>query len=101
TASHAQPEPNCARPADFTIDFIWSTLLNTERIAVSTSSVGALAPPGAISSQKNVWFQWPPRLLRTPVRSSPGTTERLARISSIGFLPRSGHFAASPLRLLT
>src|ERR1051326_3290448 len=91
TASQAQPEPNCARPAVLTTDFIWSAPLNTERIAVSTSALGAPAPPGVIRSQKKVWFQWPPRLLRTPVRSSPGTTERLARISSIGFLARSGH----------
>ena len=69
-------------------------------MALFRSPAGALAPPGVISSQKKVWFQWPPRLLRTGVRTASGTADRLERISSGGLVARSGYFSTRPLRLV-
>ncbi len=45
-------------------------------IAAFRLPAGSFAPPGAISSQKKEWFQWPPRLLRTPARTASGTLLR-------------------------
>ena len=85
--SHAQPEPKRPAPA------AWNCSLNFVEVAErALDRVGELAGRlaaalGPISSQNIEWFQWPPPLLRTAVRTASGTllrslqqiVERLAR----------------------
>ena len=60
-ASQPQPEPKMAVVSALSLVFIWSSEPKDELIISARRPLGALAPPGAISSQKKVWFQWPAR----------------------------------------
>ena len=91
TTSHAQPEPK--RPSRRPRSGAWSSRPCCRRRRRSRSSArrpAVSAPPGVISSQKKLWFQWPPTLLRTPVRTFSGTADRSAStVSSAWFRART------------
>src|SRR5688572_18520816 len=70
TISHAQPLPNLVVPAAFTFSFNASREPKLLLIA-SASLPEGLLPAGPNNSQKKLWFQWPPPLLRTAGEIAP------------------------------
>src|SRR5450755_1173110 len=63
--SHTHPLPNLAAPAALNFSFISSSDPKASSIA-SANFPSGLPPPSADKiSQKKLWFQWPPPLLRT------------------------------------
>merc|ERR1711976_1073598 len=72
--SQAHPEPKRPAAAALNLAFISSREPKDSSILAFSASLGPLVLPGAaMHCQKKVWFQWPPPLLRTMVRSSAGT----------------------------
>src|SRR6185312_8074363 len=64
TISHAQPLPKRASPAAFSFSFRPSILPKV--LLISSSNLPEGAPPLELRiSQKKLWFQCPPALLRT------------------------------------
>src|SRR5215471_13379490 len=71
--SHAQPDPNrpAAAAANCSLNFAKSP--NALLIAVASFPEGSPPLPGPMSSQNIEWFQCPPPLFRTAVRTDSGT----------------------------
>src|SRR6266550_5630300 len=69
--NHDQPEPNWLTPAFLNSSLKESKSPNLSLIAEARSPSGSPPPSGLMISQKNVWLEWPPPLLRTAVALSP------------------------------
>src|SRR5688572_28230316 len=103
--SHTQPLPNRPTPAFAHCSLNASKVPNDPVIASAILPVGAPPAPledaGAIHVQNMLWFQCPPPLLRTAVRTSSGT-DAISRHSSSTLLPaNAGCFSSAALRLVT
>ncbi len=101
TTNQAQPEPKRPVAAVLKAAFISSKLPNVSSIASLIVPVGCPPALGAIISQKNVWFAWPPPLLRTAVRISSGIAFISEIRSSTDFSPNSGCFSIAAFKLVT
>src|SRR6185437_15966292 len=99
--SHAQPDPKRDPAAAANCSLSLAKLPNAEVIALPTAPLGSPPLPGPMICQNIEWFQWPPPLLRTAVRTDSGT-ELMPRIKSSRDLPASsGAFSIAAFRLLT
>lgn len=65
--SHAQPEPNCVAPAEENCDLNSSKEPKHLVMASPSLPLGSPPPPGAMPSQKKVWFHVWAALLNTGV----------------------------------
>src|SRR5215218_7285658 len=99
--SHTHPEPNRATPAALNASLNFSKSPNDALIASASLPVGPPPPFGPIVGQNCEWFQWPPPLLRTAVRTASGTLFRLRSRSSSDLSASSGAFSSAALRLVT
>src|SRR5438270_7272954 len=100
-SSHAQPEPKRPTPAAANCSLNFSKSPNDDLIASPTLPPGAPPALGPINSQNNVWFQCPPPLLRTAVRTASGTLLMPESNCSSDCLPSSGAFSTAEFRLVT
>src|SRR3954468_16263759 len=84
--SHTHPDPN--RPAAAAANCSLNFAKSPNPVLIPSASLPLGSPPdfGAISSQNIEWFQWPPPLLRTAVRTASGT-ELMDFIRSSSDLP--------------
>ena len=70
-------------------------------IAAPSAPPGSPPALGAISVQNRAWFQCPPPLLRTAVRTPSGTSAMRRHSSSSDHEPSSGAFSIAAFRLVT
>src|SRR5215213_23813 len=90
--SHTHPEPKRPTPAALKASLNFSKSPNALLIASASFPVGPPPPFGPIVCQNCEWFQWPPALLRTAVRTASGTLFRLRSRSSSDLSASSGAF---------
>src|SRR3954465_5418552 len=83
--SQAQPDPN--RPVPAAANCSLNLLKSPNALLMASPSLPLGSPPllGPMISQNIVWFQWPPPLLRTAVRTDSGTVLMLFINSSSDF----------------
>src|SRR5689334_7876054 len=101
STSHAQPEPKrpAAAAANCSLNFAKSP--NDDFMAAASLPDGSPPLFGPMTCQKREWFQCPPPLLRTAVRTASGT-ELMPRISSSSDFPcHSGAFSNAAFTLVT
>ena len=99
--SHAQPEPKIVIAAPIIVSLKISKDPNVSLMArLSLASVGSPPPSGDIERQNMQWLYWPPALLRTTSRSSPGSSSRRVRIS-FGRTPSHAVAVSAALALST
>ena len=96
TISHAQPLPKRTTPAAENFSLKASNVPKAALIASANVPVGVPPAFGANASQKKLWFQWPPPLLRI----AGGKVPAIATISSIVF-PSLGVPARALFKLST
>src|SRR5580698_10273446 len=75
--SHAQPEPK--RPVAAAANCVLNVAKSPNDDLMASARAPDGSPPfllGSSHSQKSEWFQWPPPLLRTAVRTASGTAAR-------------------------
>src|SRR5918996_3458808 len=92
-SSHTHPLPKRPAPALPHSSLNLSKPPNDELIASAALPVGAPPAFGAIHFQNIEWFQWPPPLLRTAVRTASGALLMPRHRSSMLLLASSGAFS--------
>src|SRR5829696_4193250 len=96
--SHTQPDPKRPAPAADHCSLNLSNPPNDSLIARPISPLGDPPAFAAIHFQNIEWFQCPPPLLRTAVRTDSGTSLMPRTSSSSDFPPSSGAFSMAALR---
>src|SRR5690349_16673893 len=98
---HAHPDPNRLVAAALNCSSSLANPPHPPSTAAARAPDGSPPALGAMIVQKNEWFQWPPPLFRTAVRTASGTAFRFETRSSTLRSASSGAFSIAAFRLLT
>src|SRR5574340_281985 len=99
--TQAQPEPNRPEAAAVNCSFNFAKSPKDRFTASAKAPVGSPPALGPMSTQNMLWFQCPPPLLRTAVRTTSGTAPRFLSSPSRSDAWTPGAFSSAACRLFT